>query len=355
MIARVEQDWQTIDLFRDEPLKCVIEADTDGETEHQRFEVFRSWHSDIVDVEILRGASTTFMAREKIWPLGDLVFAAIEASPQHLLRWEHKRKPAVDHWLVTAKNSAPAAMTDGKPQRKLRIKNLTVPDVCETEGEIIALFLPHSSIAAPLHSEITESAAQFLADYLALLHRNLANLRQSSVSGIVTATTHMVAATLTPSQEKLDKAQAPIDAVITTRAIRTIGARLSDPELTPELLCRSIGVSRSRLYRIFEPSGGVSNYIRRKRLLETRRALADVGDGRSISDIAESMGFVDPSTYSRMFKREFGLSPKEARALGWQGAQHFTPLNLYQPFSCASTLSSLLITNSLGMSINAGC
>ena len=353
MDAHVKHGQKPSGPFFDEPLRCAIECDTGCASSHQRFEFFRSWHSEIVDVGLRCGDAATFEAQEKIWPLGDFAFAAIDASPRHLLRWEHKRKPAVDHWLVTVKRAGGAAAANGKPQRKLRMKNLAAPDVCETEGGIIALFLPHSAVVAPLRPEISDNAGEFLADYLTLLHRNLAHLTQSNVSGVVEATTHMVAATLVPSHEKLAEAQAPIDAVITTRAIRAIEARLGDPELTPDQLCRNVGVSRSRLYRIFEPAGGISNYIRRKRLLETRRALADSADGRSVSNIAESVGFMDPSTYSRMFKREFGLSPKEARALGWQGVQHSSWLSIEQPDGCASTLNNLLINNSLGLSINA--
>ena len=355
MDAQVEQGRKPTDPLLDEPLDCAIECDTACACAHERFEFFRSWHSDIVDVGLRCGEAVTFKAHEKIWQLGDLAFAAIDYSPHHLLRWEHKKKPAVDHWLVTVKFSPGAGSIGGKPQRKLRMKNLAAPDICETEGAIIALFLPHSAIAAPLHPEIAEGAAEFLADYLTLLHRNLAHLRQSNISGVVAATANMVAAAVAPSQERLVQAQAPFDAVITTRAIRAIEARLSDPELCPDLLCRSIGVSRSRLYRIFEPAGGISNYIRRKRLLETRRALSNSADGRSVSNIAESMGFMDPSTYSRMFKREFGLSPKGARALGWEGIQHSTWLSIDQPNDCACTLNSLLINNSLRLSINAGC
>lgn len=353
MDARVER--KPTDPFLDEPLQCAIECDTTCASAPERFEFFRSWHSDIVDVGLRCGDTLTFEAQEKIWQLGDFAFAAIDSSPHHVLRWEHKRKPAVDHWLVTVKFAAAIGPTNKKSRRTLRMKNLAAPDVCETEGRFVALFLPHSAVAAPLHPEITDSAAEFLADYLLLLHRNLAHLKQSNVSGIVAATAHIVAATLTPCREKLAEAQAPIDAVMITRAIRAIDARLADPELTPDDLCRSVGVSRSRLYRIFEPAGGISNYIRRKRLLETRRALADSADGRSVSHIAECMGFMDPSTYSRMFKREFGLSPKEARALGWQGVQHSTWLSINQPVGNASTLNNLLLNNSLGLSINASC
>jgi AraC-like DNA-binding protein len=103
------------------------------------------------------------------------------------------------------------------------------------------------------------------------------------------------------------------------RARRFIGHNLADPDLTPEMLCTELGVSRSRLYRLFEPLGGISAYIRRQRLLKTGDALSDSSDRRSISRIAEEWGFTDPSAYSRTFRHEFGMSPSEAREEGWGG------------------------------------
>ena len=79
-------------------------------------------------------------------------------------------------------------------------------------------------------------------------------------------------------------------------------------------LCRDLAVSRSRLYRLFEPLGGVVHYIRHRRLLDAHAALADVEDRRPIVAIAAERGFIDPAEFSRAFKREFGYRPSDARA-----------------------------------------
>jgi AraC-like DNA-binding protein len=348
MNARVELASTSAAAFADEPLRCAIECDTARARAPERFEVFRNWHSSILDVALKGGETTTFEATEKIWQLGDIAFAVIDASPDHLLRWEHKKKPAVDNWVVSVKDSA----TDSTSRRRLCVTNLTAPHACESEGRLIALFLPFNTVDAPLLPEIADGDAEFLADYLRLLHHNLNHLRRNNVARVAEATIHMLAAVLAPSHDKLAQAQAPIDAVITTRAIRAIDAKLADPGLSPESLCKNVGVSRSRLYRIFEPAGGISNYIRRRRLLETRRALADSTNVQPIAQIAENMGFTDASTYSRMFKREFGLSPKEVRALGWQGMLHRGSMDMNPTGENNHTLNTLLISNSLGISMS---
>ncbi|TWF47379.1 helix-turn-helix domain-containing protein [Neorhizobium alkalisoli] len=346
MDARARCGKLSSDIIVDEPLRCAIECDTDCVRASDRFEVFRNWHSAVMNVELKCGDVLSFEAKEKIWQIGEIAFAAIDHSPLHLLCWEHKKKPAVDNWVVTVKAATADGPKNPVSNQRLRIANLVVPGTYESEGSLIALFLPYGAVDAPLHPEIADHAAEFLADYLILLSQNLSHLRRSDVFRIGEATIHLVSAVLLPSREKLAQAQAPIDAVITTRAIRAIDARLADADLSPERLCRTIGVSRSRLYRIFEPAGGISNYIRRKRLLETRRALSDSNNVYSISQIAEKMGFTDPSNYSRMFKREFGLSPKEARMLGWQG---IVTSETVGSDVTIGTLNSLLVSNSLGL------
>ncbi len=352
MNARVELGPTSAAAFADEPLRCAIECDTARARAPERFDVFRNWHSSILDVGLKGGETITFEATEKIWQLGDIAFAVIEASSDHLLHWEHKKKPAVDNWVVSVKDSGASSTTDNTSRRRVGITNLTAPHACESKGRLIALFLPYNAVDASLHPQISYDDAEFLADYLTLLHHNLSHLRRSNVARVAEATIHMLAAVLAPSHDKLAQAQAPIDAVITTRVVRAIDARLADPGLSPEYLCKTVGVSRSRLYRIFEPAGGIANYIRRRRLLESRRALADSANVHSIAEIAENTGFTDPSTYSRMFKREFGLSPKEVRALGWQGMLHPSAPDMNPIDNSNRTLNTLLISNSLGISVS---
>ena len=79
-----------------------------------------------------------------------------------------------------------------------------------------------------------------------------------------------------------------------------------------EDLCRQFQVSRSRVYRLFEPHGGVDAYIKRERLEHCYADLlgADPEHAR-ISDVAFSWGFQDASLFSRQFRARFGRSPSD--------------------------------------------
>ena len=104
---------------------------------------------------------------------------------------------------------------------------------------------------------------KLLADYLFLLDRSLEDLKSPEVPYIVEATRSLVAVCLAASQDRLIEAQTPIDVTLLGRARRVIDGRLMDRNLTSEMLCTALGVSHSRLYRIFEPLRGVASYIRK--------------------------------------------------------------------------------------------
>lgn len=305
----------------EEPLVCAVDIDTSSASPAEQYELFRSWHSTIADVELLCAPLDAFAARERVWQLDSLVLAFIEYPGNgYHRRWSSKRNPVLDHWVLSVPHTIRPG--GGPPQTgQLRWQYLATPH--EDEGEddgVLCLFLPRDfAFSQPFTLDIRPEMATFIVDYILLLYNSLPNRTAKDVPHLAAATVKLLTAGITPSRDHLVEAQGAIDAVIMARAAKFIAARLADRSLTPETICQALGISRSRLYRIFEPAGGVSHYIRRQRLLKTRDALSDRADGSSISRIAEQWGFMDPSTYSRTFRKEFGISPKDARATGWLG------------------------------------
>ncbi len=349
MDAKVSSFGIPADPFADEPLRWTLAMDTASVPPPEQFDFYRTWHADLADVQLLGAKRSSFAARQQVWQLGDMALVTIECPGfGYDLRWEHRKRPLLDHWVLSVpfSRSPSGEMKAGKA----RMRCLALPDGGLTNDDLfVALFLPNTMPATNASSlQIGEATLRFLADYMLLLHRSIPDLRVADIPHVVTATTSLFAACLSLSHDRFVEAQHAIDSVIVERASKIIGQKLNDPNLTPDRLCRELGVSRSRLYRIFEPVGGVSNYIRRKRLLKTRDILADSSDGRPISTVAEDWGFTDPSTYSRMFRKEFGITPKEARVEGWRGVQLVTPQQISQPDDRIKTLSDLLLRNCFG-------
>lgn len=101
------------------------------------------------------------------------------------------------------------------------------------------------------------------------------------------------------------------------KVMRFIRENLGDPGLTPELLARRFGMSRASLYRAFEPLGGVVNHVRNQRLRAAAAALA-AGEG-PVGQVSARVGFANASAFQRAYRRKYGHSPAEARAVSRAG------------------------------------
>lgn len=116
-----------------------------------------------------------------------------------------------------------------------------------------------------------------------------------------------------------DRARTPVgpDGPATLEAMRDYILRhLGSPNLTPAHLCRRFGCSRSQLYRLFTPVGGIAGLIRSARLERCRDELTNARAGERIVDVAMRWGFGSHSHFCRLFRQAFGMSPGEAVELG---------------------------------------
>lgn len=90
-------------------------------------------------------------------------------------------------------------------------------------------------------------------------------------------------------------------------------SQISNEMLDIQQICRRLGVSRSQLHNKIKALTGLSTsiFIRRIRLREARRLIRNTD--LNISEIAYSVGFKDPNFFSRVYRNEFGESPREGR------------------------------------------
>lgn len=89
-----------------------------------------------------------------------------------------------------------------------------------------------------------------------------------------------------------------------------IERHVDDWELSVDAILKNFGVSRATLYRLFEPRGGVRQYISDRRLF---RAILELSSGPlrrgDISAAAEKWGFSSDANFNRAVRREFGVTP----------------------------------------------
>jgi AraC family transcriptional regulator, positive regulator of tynA and feaB len=98
-------------------------------------------------------------------------------------------------------------------------------------------------------------------------------------------------------------------------ACRIIERDCADPDLTPDMVAVALGCSRASLYRaFFRHDAGVAEVIWATRLDRAWRMLISSSHpDLRVSEIAARCGFLEQATFNRMFKRKYGLTPREAR------------------------------------------
>lgn len=78
-------------------------------------------------------------------------------------------------------------------------------------------------------------------------------------------------------------------------------------------ICAFLGISRTKLYEIFkkEIGIGVSEYIRKRRMHKAKKLLKTTE--MPIWKIAQTVGFADYTYFGRVYKKNYGKSPREYR------------------------------------------
>ena len=94
-----------------------------------------------------------------------------------------------------------------------------------------------------------------------------------------------------------------------------IEANLRDPELTPARVAEVFRISPRYVRMLFAEDGDtVSSYILRRRLDECAHQMRDAAwQGRTITEIAFDWGFSSTAHFSRVFKEQYGVSPRQFR------------------------------------------
>ncbi|MDA0569671.1 helix-turn-helix domain-containing protein [Burkholderia gladioli] len=200
------------------------------------------------------------------------------------------------------------------------VLDLATPfDLKVSTGDTICMVIPRDLLpagAAALHGRsLSHGMGSMLADYLRSLRRNMSVVSAGEMPYAVQATKNMLLACLAPTLDTLKQAETELDAMFVNRVRDYIEQHLLSPDLSPDRICKAMGISRSKLYRLFEPTGGVARLIQHKRLHRARNLLIDPTAKRMrISEVAWRHGFVNEKHFSRLFKEKFGCTPSEVAA-----------------------------------------
>jgi AraC-like DNA-binding protein len=184
-------------------------------------------------------------------------------------------------------------------KRTLIFPRERVLSVCPRLADVDAL--PPLARSAP---------ARLLARYVDALAAELPGLDEAAGAAAADAALELLRGAVEPSVPSTREAKRE---ALRTNVRRYVRERLQDPTLCPDSIARAHAISVRALHALFEDTGeSVAGLVRRERL---RRCFEDLErpSGGSVTEIAFRWGFRDAAHFSRVFKREFGATPSEAR------------------------------------------
>lgn len=108
-----------------------------------------------------------------------------------------------------------------------------------------------------------------------------------------------------------------LDEEFLTNAIRIVEENMADPEFSVEMLSNLLGIHRTNLYKKLSGITGKSP-VEFIRFIRLKRAIQYLGKSQMyISEIAYKVGFNTPKLFTKYFKEEFNMSPRDyIRSLG---------------------------------------
>lgn len=300
---------------------------TDTIAPEHRFEAWRAMldasHEVITDEVGFRGEITSTQ-------FDGMVVHVMRASAQSTLRDERRVKRDGQEHLVLYINSAPARALAFDRELVLPSNSVSVSDLSQAsrrsavpEQDSIIVSLSRELVQEArghtnaLHGQILEiGSGALLAAHLRNLALHAGAIDPAASANVSRATAELLVACLDPNRRTVGQARPAIEAAALVRAKRYVREHLADPTLDPERLLGVLGVSRSTLFRMFKPLGGVASFIGVERLRAARRVLGDNRSAVRVAEVATRFGFSSSAHFGREFKRQFGMTPSDFMQAG---------------------------------------
>lgn len=311
------------------PRLVPLRFETEGLPPERQFPAWQEHMSVLQDTRLPDNVDPEdgFVARQAVWNLGGMLFLQ-----QTVPAFRYERSPdmvrfsPIDHWQITFLRSGRTwTGVDGRVAQNepgmLEFRSLGQPFsgralAIESVSLIVPvdLFADGGGLPAACNNVVLGGhRVRLLIDHLSSVEANLDRFTQDDLPRIRSRIRAMVVDAVTPLVHR-DRDNEQISQIgLMTRARRFILGHLASPDLTPDALARQLAISRTRLYELFETSGGVANYIRRRRLAAAHAMLADPTDTRKVGTVALAVGFDSAANFSRAFTQQFGYSPSNVR------------------------------------------
>lgn len=220
---------------------------------------------------------------------------------------------------------------DGRPADSemgtIRLVDMVRPSdlISETPYCTLYMIVPRSLLdpqAAGLdfHGRVMSEdspSGRLFASHLRALWASIDTMTPAEIPMTAKATAALLSGAILSCGEPMGADPRPLEKVLLISGQQFVEQRLDDPNLSPEMVRQHLGVSRSQLYKVFEPTGGVSAFIQRRRLDQAFDViLQDRAEQLTLGEVGYRHGFRSDAHFSRAFSARFGVTPGRLRKVG---------------------------------------
>jgi AraC-like DNA-binding protein len=183
--------------------------------------------------------------------------------------------------------------------------------------------IPHAALAMP-HDMIRKACAVPLSpghpltalatDYLSRLASTPELLTAADAAAVSYPSIELIRAVIATHLGADALGADTLQTTLPTRILDYVRQHLGDPGLCADQVAAAHYISVRHLYKVLAESGiGLSNWIRTHRLEACRHELARASAATTIAAVARKFGFSDMSSFSRAFRAEYGITPRQWR------------------------------------------
>jgi AraC-like DNA-binding protein len=246
---------------------------------------------------------TPQLARDGLPPS---IFLALQASGSSLIVQGGREAVLRPGDLAFSDSTAPYTLVDGEG---IRQHFFSIP--------MAALALPYGAIRQL--AAVTLSPGHPVADLAATYFRRLGArpdiFTQPGAAAVGRPSIELVRALITTHLDASALGKESLESTLLLRVLEYARGHLTEPELNAAQIAAAHHVSVRHLYNVLA-RGGISlgDWIRTRRLEQCREELGlPLARLENISSVARRHGFADPSSFGRLFRTTYGVSPREWR------------------------------------------